>query len=116
MGLSNGVTVRDFVISGSGDTHDGIDAGLLVAGDDNKIKGNKMVDVLFGIHIKTGNRNHIAGKFTSSVKTFQWRCEAMRCAYGNSRHNRIENNQFEHRRSDPTRQLARQPHLEQPVQ
>ena len=95
--MSNGVTVRDLVISGSGDTHDGIDAGLLVAGDDNKIKGNKMVDVLFGIHIKTGNRNHIAGNhIVGKDLSMALRGDAVRL--WNSRHNRIENNQFEHSR------------------
>lgn len=95
--MANGVTVRGLVISGSGDTHDGIDAGLLVAGDDNKIKGNTMVDVLFGIHIKTGNRNHIAGNhIVGKDLPMALRGDAVRL--WNSRHNRIENNQFEHSR------------------
>lgn len=95
--MANGVTVRDLVIGGSGDSHDSIDAGLLVTGDDNRIEGNTMVDVLFGIHIKTGNRNHIADNhIVGKHLSMALRGDAVRL--WNSRHNRIVNNQFEHSR------------------
>lgn len=91
------VTVRGLVIDDSRDTHDGIDTGLLVTGDDNSIEGNTMVDVRFGIHIKTCSRNHITDNhIVGRHLSMALRGDAVRL--WNSRHNRIENNQFEHSR------------------
>jgi nitrous oxidase accessory protein len=91
--LTRGATVRGLVVSGSGETHDGIDAGILVAGDDNRIEDNTLTDVLFGIHIKGGNRNLIAGnRITGKDLPQAQRGDAIRL--WNGRHNRIENNRF----------------------
>jgi nitrous oxidase accessory protein len=95
--LASGVTVRGLALAGSGDTQDGIDAGLLVAGDENRIEGNTMTDVLFGIHVKSGNRNHIVGnRITGKDVSMALRGDAVRL--WNSRHNRIENNRFDRSR------------------
>lgn len=90
---TSGATVRGMAISGSGETHDGIDAGILVAGDDNRIEDNTFSEVLFGIHLKGGNRNRIVGNRVTGMDLPQaQRGDGIRL--WNSKHNRIENNRF----------------------
>lgn len=94
---TNGATVRGLAVSGSGETHDGVDAGILVAGDDNAIEDNALDDVLFGIHLKGGNRNRIAGnRITGKDLPLGRRGDAIRV--WNGRHNRIEANRLERAR------------------
>jgi len=91
---ASGAVLRGLRLVHSGDSHDGVDAGLLVEGDDNLVEGNVIEGVLFGIHLKQGNRNRIANNRVSGRP-------APRGARGdglrlwNSRHNRIEGNAFE---------------------
>lgn len=90
---TNGATVRGLAIAGSGESHDSIDAGILVAGDDNRIEDNALTDVLFGIHIKGGNRNRVrANRMTGKDLPEASRGDAVRM--WNGRHNRIEDNRF----------------------
>ncbi len=90
---ASGAAVRGLRLTRSGDSHDGLDAGLLVAGDDNLVEGNVIDDVLFGIHVRQGNRNRILNNRVRGRP-------APRGARGdglrlwNSRHNRIEGNAF----------------------
>jgi len=94
---TSGASVRGLALDGSGDTHDGIDAGILVVGDDNVIEANTLEDVLFGIHLKSGKRNRIVGnRVTGKYLPLGQRGDALRL--WNSRHNRIENNRFERAR------------------
>ncbi|MCZ7654874.1 MAG: right-handed parallel beta-helix repeat-containing protein [Rhodocyclaceae bacterium] len=87
------LTLRGLAIAGSGDSHDSVDAGLLVEGDDNLVEGNVIDDVLFGIHVKQGNRNRIAGNaVTGRPASRGQRGDGLRL--WNSRHNRIEHNTF----------------------
>ena len=91
---ASGATLRGLRLTRSGDSHDSVDAGLLMEGDDNLVEGNAIDDVLFGIHVKQGNRNRIAGNSVAGRP-------APRGARGdglrlwNSRHNRIEGNAFQ---------------------
>jgi nitrous oxidase accessory protein len=95
--LTSGATVRGLAIRGSGDSHDGLDAGILIAGDDNRVENNTLTDVLFGIHIKAGNRNHIvANRILGKDFSLAQRGDGIRI--WNSRHNVIENNHFERAR------------------
>ncbi|MBZ0133446.1 MAG: nitrous oxide reductase family maturation protein NosD [Rhodocyclaceae bacterium] len=90
---ASGATLRGLAIAGSGDSHDSVDAGLLIEGDDNLIEGNVIDDVLFGIHVKQGNRNRIVGNVvTGRPAPRGQRGDGLRL--WNSRHNRIENNTF----------------------
>jgi nitrous oxidase accessory protein len=90
---TNGATVRGLALAGSGDSHDRIDAGILVAGDDNRVADNLLSDVLFGIHVRGGNRNHITGnRMTGKALPLGQRGDALRI--WNGRHNRIEKNHF----------------------
>ena len=58
---TNGVTLRGLRVTGSGDSHDRVDAGILLEGDDHRVEDNEIDDVLFGIHLKRVNRSRIAG-------------------------------------------------------
>lgn len=90
---ASGATLRGLRLTRSGDSHDGVDAGLLIEGDDNLVEGNAIDDVLFGIHVRQGNRNRILNNSVASRS-------APRGARGdglrlwNSRHNRVEGNAF----------------------
>jgi nitrous oxidase accessory protein len=91
---TSGATVRGLRLVGSGDSHDSVDAGLLVEGDDNLIEGNVIDGVLFGIHVKQGNRNRIlANRVTGRPAPRGSRGDGLRM--WNSRHNLIEGNRFE---------------------
>lgn len=90
---ASGATLRGLRLAHSGDSHDGVDAGLLVEGDDNLVEGNVIDDVLFGIHVRQGNRNRILNNRVEGRP-------APRGARGdglrlwNSRWNRVEGNAF----------------------
>jgi nitrous oxidase accessory protein len=91
---TGGATVRGLAVSGSGTTHDGVDAGILVAGDGNAIEDNTLDDVLFGIHLSGGVRNRIAGnRITGKDLPKAERGDGLRL--WNSHHNTIESNRFE---------------------
>lgn len=49
---ATGVTLRGLHLTGSGDSHDASDAGVLVESDRANIVDNRLDDVLFGIHLK----------------------------------------------------------------
>jgi len=90
---ASGAVVRGLRLTRSGDSHDGVDAGLLIEGDDNLVEHNAIDDVLFGIHVRQGNRNRIRNNSIAGRP-------APRGARGdglrlwNSRHNRVEGNAF----------------------
>ena len=87
-------SVRGLAITGSGDLHDRIDAGMLIEGDDNLVQDNRMDDVLFGIHLKQGHRNRIIGnRVLGKPRELGLRGDGLRIWY--SRHNLIEGNRFE---------------------
>jgi nitrous oxidase accessory protein len=90
---ASGATVRGLHLVNSGDSHDGIDAGVMVEGDANLIEDNELDGVLFGIHVKAGNynrilRNRVRGKDRSEGM----RGDGLRL--WNSRHNEIRDNRF----------------------
>lgn len=90
---ASGATVRGLRLVRSGDSHDGVDAGLLIEGDGNLVEGNVIDDVLFGIHLRQGNRNRILNnRVTGRPAPRGARGDGLRL--WNSRHNRIEGNAF----------------------
>jgi nitrous oxidase accessory protein len=90
---TNGVTLRGLRVTGSGDSHDRVDAGILLEGDDHRVEDNEIDDVLFGIHLKRVNRSRIAGnRVTGKALSLAMRGDAIRLWY--SRHNVIEGNRF----------------------
>ncbi len=90
---TSGAALRGVRLTRSGDSHDSVDAGLHVEGDDNLVEGNLIDDVLFGIHVKQGNRNRVVGNtVTGRPAPRGARGDGLRL--WNSRHNRIEGNAF----------------------
>ena len=90
---ANGVTLRGLRLTGSGESHDRIDAGLMLEGDDHLVEDNEIDDVLFGIHLKQVNRSRIAAnRITGKNLSLGMRGDAIRVWY--SRHNVIEGNRF----------------------
>ena len=63
---ADGAVVRGLRLTNSGDSHDGIDAGLLLEADGALIENNVIDNTLFGIHIKQANDNVIRNNRISS--------------------------------------------------
>jgi len=87
------VTLRGLRIAGSGESHDGVDAGVLVEGEGHLIEGNQIEDVLFGIHLRAARdtlvrNNTVRGK----DRELGLRGDAIRMWNGTG--NRIEDNRF----------------------
>ena len=90
---ANGVTLRGLRLTGSGESHDSVDAGILLEGDDHRVEDNVLEDVLFGIHLKQVNRSRLTGNRITGKKLEQaMRGDAIRL--WNSRDNLIEGNGF----------------------
>jgi nitrous oxidase accessory protein len=90
---ANGVTLRGLRLTGSGDSHDRIDAGILLEGDDHRVEDNQLDDVLFGIHLKRVNRSRVTGNRVTGKKLEPaMRGDAIRLWY--SQHNLVEDNRF----------------------
>jgi nitrous oxidase accessory protein len=90
---ANGVTLRGLRLTGSGDSHDRIDAGILLEGDDHWVEDNQLDDVLFGIHLKRVNRSRVIGNQVTGKDLAQaMRGDAIRLWY--SRYNLVEGNRF----------------------
>lgn len=90
---ANGVTLRGLRLTGSGESHDRIDAGILLEGDDHRVEDNQLDDVLFGIHLKRVNRSRVTGNRVTGKKLEQaMRGDAIRLWY--SQHNLVEGNRF----------------------
>ncbi len=91
---AGGAILRGLRVTASGDSHDSVDAGILVEGDDNLVEGNVIDEVLFGIHLKQGNRNRLRGNTVAGrAAPRAQRGDAVRL--WNSRHNLVEANVFE---------------------
>lgn len=91
---ASGATLRGLVLSNSGGTHDGLDAGLQIEGDDNLVADNEIGEALFGIHVRQGNRNRVTGnRVRGKDLPLGLRGDGLRL--WNSRHNLVEGNRFE---------------------
>ncbi|MCB1886100.1 MAG: nitrous oxide reductase family maturation protein NosD [Rhodocyclaceae bacterium] len=92
---ANGATVRGLRIRASGDSHDRIDAGIVVEGSGNVIEGNDLDDVLFGIVVHNGERNLLRdNRIRSRGADTADRGDGIRL--WNAAHNRIEGNDIAH--------------------
>ena len=94
------VTLRGLTLSGSGESHDALDAGVLLEGNDHVIEYTRIENVLFGINLRQASKTHIRGNtITGKELTSGMRGDAIRVWNGTG--NRIENNRF-HRARDVT--------------
>ena len=63
---TDGVVVENMIITNSGDSHDQVDAGILVRSSRNRIRHNKIENALFGIDLQEAHENVIIGNEISS--------------------------------------------------
>lgn len=90
---TGGATVRGLTLNGSGDSHDSMDAGIQIEGDDNRVEDNVVADTLFGIHIRQGNRNRVLGnRVLGKDLSLGMRGDGLRL--WNSFRNRVAGNRF----------------------
>jgi nitrous oxidase accessory protein len=103
---TDGAVVRGMRIIRSGDSHDQMDAAILVQGDANLIEHNTLEEVLFGVFLRQSNDNRLrSNRIRSRHEDLAHRGDAVRLWY--SRRNRIEGNEIAQAR-DLT--LANSPH------
>lgn len=91
--LADRVTLRGLQVRGSGDSQDRLDAGVRLQGTGHVVEDNTLDDVLFGIDLQGASdarvrRNRVHGKALPPAL----RGDPLRL--WNSRHNRIEDNDF----------------------
>jgi len=90
---ADGVTVRGLHISGSGESHDRADAGVVMQGRGHQLLDNRFDDVLFGIHLKGVSGAVVRGnQVHGKALALGLRGDPLRL--WNSRDNRIEDNRF----------------------
>ncbi len=63
---ADGVVVKNLNITNSGDSHDQVDAGILIRSSRNRIHNNKIDNTLFGIDLQEAHDNIIVGNEISS--------------------------------------------------
>ncbi|MFN6961186.1 MAG: nitrous oxide reductase family maturation protein NosD, partial [Rhodocyclaceae bacterium] len=91
------VTLRGFTISGSGELHDAVDAGVLVEGRGHVVEDNRIEDVLFGIHLRAARDTLVRNNtVTGKAREASMRGDALRMWQGAG--NRIEDNRFQRAR------------------
>ncbi len=90
---ADGVVVKNMIITNSGESHDQVDAGILIRSSHNRIENNRIKNTLFGIDLQEAHENSITGNEISS-KNFSLglRGDGIRCWAGHRnifRRNRI---------------------------
>ncbi|MCW9012424.1 MAG: nitrous oxide reductase family maturation protein NosD [Gammaproteobacteria bacterium] len=88
---ANGTTIRGLQITGSGDSFDKVDAGIVIEADNSLVENNRLEDVLFGIHLRGANNNIVRGNYISS-KSIKPSLRGEGLRLWNSYDNVIENN------------------------
>ena len=63
---ANGVTLKNLHLTNSGESHNDIDSGVLVRGDFNVVKDNRIDNTLFGIDLQQSKNNIVHGNRISS--------------------------------------------------
>ena len=94
---ADGVTIRGMQLINSGSSHDGVDAGLLIEGNDGLFEDNDIDNSLFGIHLKQASGNTVRNNRIHSIaQKPSLRGEGIRMWY--SHENRIEGNHIRNAR------------------
>lgn len=91
---TDGATLRGLHITGSGDQHNDIDAGIHVKGNYNVIKDNVITECLFGIDLEQASNNVVRRNRISSKSDAELgvKGDAVRLWY--SFHNKVEDNEI----------------------
>lgn len=94
---ADGVTVRGMHLTHSGGSHDQVDAGLVIEGNDGVFEENTIDEALFGIHIRQAHGNTVRHNRISSIEaTPSLRGDAIRMWY--SHENQIIGNHISNSR------------------
>ncbi len=92
---ADGATVRGLHLTGSGNSYDHLDAGVLIQADRALLEANTVDDVLFGVNIQQGDGNVLRDNdISSKQEVTSLRGEGVRIWYGHE--NLIENNRIHH--------------------
>lgn len=87
------IVLRGFRIMRSGESHDGLDAGILAEGEAHVIADNRIEEVLFGIHLRQVRNAHVHhNQVIGFERESGMRGDALRVWNGTG--NRIEGNRF----------------------
>ncbi|MCG8427290.1 MAG: nitrous oxide reductase family maturation protein NosD [Chromatiales bacterium] len=91
---ADNVTFKNFHITNSGNSHDQVDAGILITSDNATVEDNTIDKVLFGIHLQQANSNTVQRNTISSRRLDEpsLRGESIRLWYSNQ--NLIKDNQI----------------------
>jgi nitrous oxidase accessory protein len=85
--------IRGLHITNSGDSHDSVDAGILIQANNTLVENNQLDEVLFGINIKRANNNTVRNNTISSLeRDISLRGDGIKIWY--SHDNVIENNKL----------------------
>jgi len=94
---ADGVIVRSLHLSHSGDSHDQVDAGILIKANDTLVQDNIIDDSLFGIHLSSAHGNQVIGnRINSKDRDVTLRGDGIRLWY--SHENLIKDNVLDHTR------------------
>ncbi len=63
---ADGAVIRGLHLSNSGESHNTVDAGILIKANDTVVENNIIEDSLFGIHLSNAHGNRILGNHISS--------------------------------------------------
>ncbi|NOR51614.1 MAG: nitrous oxide reductase family maturation protein NosD [Gammaproteobacteria bacterium] len=91
--LADGAVIKGLTLINSGESHNKVDAGILVSADRTVIENNTISNSLFGIHLRQANDKIIRNnRISSKDEVMSLRGDGLRLWY--SQGNRIENNEF----------------------
>lgn len=94
---TSGAVVRGLRLTRTGDSHDRLDTGIALTGNDNLIENNVIDDALFGISLKQANRNTVRrNRIRSKPAELAIRGESIRLWY--SMDNLVEGNDIDRAR------------------
>lgn len=91
--VADGVVIKGLNLINSGESHNNIDAAILIAADSALIENNTISNSLFGVHLRQANNNIIRNnRISSKDEELSLRGDGVRMWY--SEGNRIEDNEF----------------------
>jgi len=94
---ASGAVVRGLRLTNSGDSHDRLDTGIALSGDENSIEDNVVEGTLFGISLKRANHNILRrNRIRSRPAELAMRGESIRLWY--SMDNLVEGNDIDQAR------------------
>ncbi|WP_457667469.1 right-handed parallel beta-helix repeat-containing protein, partial [Thiolapillus sp.] len=94
---ADGTVIKGLHLSHSGDSHDKVDAGILIKANDTVVQDNTIDDSLFGIHLSNAHGNKVIGnRISSKDRDVTLRGDGIRLWY--SHENLIQDNHIENSR------------------